>query len=557
MKPPMPAFPRLRRMDPYLLLAIVFAILAFGFKLFLLSQRRPYIDADEGYYMVLARNILAGKGYTLNGLPNIIFPPFLPGCIALVSILCRDLQLSLSLISAISGSALGLVAFLIARKRVSPAFALLGSLLVLFAYQMNEFLPVYSRYIDTLYRGSDILSCFLIFTALYFSIGFLESGKLIKALGAGVVLSLGYLTRPEAVLLLILIVLSLFIAGTAVSIRVRIKGALLMIFAFSLFASPYVIFLKNVTGAWTLSGKVSAAQNYRTTLLQVIDKNDWAPFRSEHYSLNPEKTEMNDTYFGYYEKAPRGNTKSQVGSIKNGLTNLRHYGVVPRTLFPPYLLVLGILGLCFSIPHIFKVGHAVDLLLVSLVPFSLAVESLSYPIPRHHLFLVPFACLYAVIGMSSILSRLPRANSKAKRLYGGLILAVCIISVGYEYFRNLEASYLNIPTLNEAMSADVEVGRLLKAKSPETIMSEQPGFAVRAFSDWQVLPNVGLSQALEFGVHKNVDLVVVRDQTKSYYRIIDLKRSQLSIGPNGNYSYRMVEKGPRYEWLEVQKDDSP
>jgi len=555
MKRPMVAFSRLRRMDPHVLSAIVLAILALVFKLFLLYKRRPYIDADEGYYMVLARNMLTGKGYTLNGLPNIIFPPFLPGCIAFIYILCRDLQLSLSLISAISGSALGIVVFLIARKKVSPALALLGSLLVSFAYQMNEFLPVLSRYIDTLYRGSDTLNCCLIFTALYFSMRFLETGKLIKAILAGIFLSLGYLTRPEGIILFILIVSSIFIARTAVPTKVRVTGALSMIIAFSLFATPYVIYLKNVTGAWTLSGKANAAQNYRNTLLQVIGKNDWAPFRSEHYSLNPEKMEMNDTYFGYYKKAPRGNAKSHVGLIKNVLTNLRHYGVVPKTLFPLYLLVLVVFGIFFSIPNIFKLGNSVDLLLFSLVPFSLAVESLSYPIPRHHLFLMPFACIYAVIGMSSLLSRLPHANSRAKRLYGGAILAICIISVGYEYFRKLDTSYFNLPILNKAMSADVEVGRLLKAKSPETIMSEQPGFAVRAFSDWQVLPNAGLPQALVFGIHKKVDLVVIRDQTKPYYRIIDLKRSKLSIGPNINYSYRLLEKGQYYEWLEVRSED--
>jgi hypothetical protein len=328
-----------------------------------------------------------------------------------------------------------------------------------------------------------------------------------------------------------------------------------MIIAFSLFATPYVIYLKNVTGAWTLSGKANAAQNYRNKLLQVIDKSDWAPFRSEHYLLNPEKMEMNDTYFGYYKKAPGENAKSHIGLIKDVLANLRHYGVVPRTLFPPYLLVLAFFGIIYSLSNIFKHRNSVDLLLISLVPFSLAVESLSYPIPRHHLFLVPLACIYAVIGMSSLLSRLPHANLRAKRLYGRAILAICIISVGYEYFRNLDGSYFNLPILNKAMSVDVEVGRFLKAKSPETIMSEQPGFAVRAFSDWQVLPNAGLPQALEFGVHKKVDLVVIRDQTRPYYQIIDLKRSKFSIGPNINYSYRLLEKGQCYEWLEVRSED--
>ncbi len=554
MKKPFFVFARLKRMDPYVLGAIVLSILAFAFKLFLLYKRRPYIDPDEGYYMVLARNILTGHGYTLNGLPNIIFPPFLPGCIAAFYFLCGDLQLSLSLITAMSGSVLGIIVFLIARRKVSPVLALSGSFLALFAYQMNAFLPVVSRYIDTLYRGSDTLNCCLIFAALYFSIRFLETGRVIKAVLAGFLLSLGYLTRPEGILLAFLIVSSIFVARTTVPTKVRIQGALALIIAFSLFAAPYVIYLKNVTGAWTLSGKVSAVQDYRRTLLQVIDKNDWAPFRSEHYSLNPEKTEMNDTYFGYYKKAPRGNSRTQAGPLKNIFTNLKHYSIVPGTLFPPYLLVLALIGIIFSISRIFISNSSVDLLLISLVPFSLAIESLSYPIPRHHLFLVPLACIYTVIGMGSLLAKLPRAKSRAKTFYGGVLLLVCVVSIGFEYFVIFKRSYLNIPILNQAMSADVEVGRLLKARSPETIMSEQPGFAVRAFSDWQVLPNDALPQTLAFGAHKKVDLVVLGDQTRPFYRIIDLKRSKLSTGPNDNYTYNLLEKGQYYEWLEAQSE---
>ncbi len=555
MKRPIIALSKAGKPDPYIIWASVLSIIAFVFKLYLLYKRRPYIDPDEGYYMVLARNILTGNGYALNGLPNIIFPPFLPGCIAAFYILCRDLQFSLGLVTALSGSLLGIIVFVIARRKVSPGLALLGSFLALFAYQMNAFLPVVSRYIDTLYRGSDTLNCCLIFAALYFSIRFLETGRAMKAVLAGLLLSLGYLTRPEGLLLTFFIVLSIFAARTALPAKVRIKGALSLIIAFSLFAAPYVIYLKNVTGAWTLSGKVNAAQSYRGTLLQVIDKNDWAPFRSEHYSLNSEKTEMSDTYFGYYQSALRGNAKIQAGPLKNIFTNLKHYSIVPATLFPPYLLVLALIGIIFSILRIFKYDNSVDLLLISLVPFSLAIESLSYPIPRHHLFLVPLACLYAVIGVGSLFTKLPRAKSRARTFYGGALLLVCLISIGFEYFIIFKRSYLNIPILNQAMSADVEVGRFLKAKNPGTIMSEQPGFAVRAFSDWQVLPNAALPQALMFGVHKKVDLVVVGDQTKPYYRIIDLNRSKLSTVPNVNYGYFPLEKGQYYELLEARSED--
>ena len=111
---------------------------------------------------------------------------------------------------------------------------------------------------------------------------------------AGVFFALAYLTRPESLILFLFEVFVLIILKTTSSKGIRSRHIAWMILTFILFSAPYVISLKNTTGRWILSGKVSAAQEYRESLLQVIGREDWDPFKKNHYSLSKkEKTCLN------------------------------------------------------------------------------------------------------------------------------------------------------------------------------------------------------------------------------------------------------------------------
>ena len=46
-------------------------VAALAFRLVLLMARGDYIVYDEGYYLLLARSLRAGHGFTLNGLPHV------------------------------------------------------------------------------------------------------------------------------------------------------------------------------------------------------------------------------------------------------------------------------------------------------------------------------------------------------------------------------------------------------------------------------------------------------------------------------------------------------
>jgi 4-amino-4-deoxy-L-arabinose transferase-like glycosyltransferase len=535
------------------LIILAVSLLAFVFKMFLLSQRSLYIDPDEGYYLILARNLVHGNGYAFNGLPNIIFPPFLPLAIAFLYLLVHNLQLSLNIITALSGTLLGVIAYLIARKKL-PVLARFGCfLLVLFSLELNSFLPVPLRYTHVLYRGSDILNCFLVLASVYWTILLMEKDRYGYAVLAALTLALAYLTRPEgfilwAGLLGLLLLLKLL---SAVNLSWKRLACFLLVFAVA--ALPYIFYLKTVTGKWMLSGKVSASQKYRSALLEVIQKDNWAPFNSIHYALNKDSSEMNDLYFGYHresDETPVAAAEPLTGRI---LSNLSLFWIIPKTLVPLPFLPFFLLGLGSALYNVVKKGSRQDLALLSLVPYSLVVEALSYPIPRHHLFLVPVVILYSGQGAVLFSSLLSPKNAITQKKVTFLVFAVLFILVMYDHIIYSSRSLLNEPAFRAAREIEMTISRRLKKAGAEVIMSSHPSFAVWASSDWQVLPQASLPRQLVFMRKKRVDYAVLTEGKRVFYHILDLRNSQLPERPEDPFAIQAIENYDYFDVVRVLK----
>lgn len=65
---------------------------------------RGVLDYDETYYYILGRNLLTGRGYTLNGLPHTAFPPLYPILTGLSSLVWPAVRWSTSSVSAVAGA---------------------------------------------------------------------------------------------------------------------------------------------------------------------------------------------------------------------------------------------------------------------------------------------------------------------------------------------------------------------------------------------------------------------------------------------------------------------
>ncbi len=516
------------KQDKHILIFIILFLFAFIFKFILLAQRTKYfIDPDEGYYLILARNLVESKGYALNGLPNIIFPPFLPLLIGLFFFVFKDFIFSLNLITALSGVIIGFIVYEISKKKLSLPGKLGVAILALFIYQLNAFIPLSSRYIKVLYRGSDILNVLLIITSLYFIIKLVEENQNKFSILSGLFLSLAYLTRPEAFILYILLIFILIIFKFFSLGGLSYQKIISFVFTFMILASPYILYLQQTTGQWMISGKITAAQKYRNTLLKVIENEDWSSFFSIHYSLNNELLEIDDVYFGFYKETKTENNKLFDIKLKTIWENLGLYFIIPKTIFPLYLLPFFLLGLWKAILDLKKKKNSYDVILLILFPYSLLIEVLSYPIPRHHLFLLPVFIYYSVQGIIFLSSKFSRKNLITKRKMESFILVLIIGLIINTYIKNIPKSLFLNPRFERAKEVEVRISQILKEKKAEVIMSTHPEFAVRAQSDWQVLPIGSLQDIVCFALKKEVDFIILREKNKLYYHIIDISNNLL------------------------------
>jgi len=529
---------------------IVLFLLGITFKGFLLWQRSNYIDPDEGYYLLLARNLVSGNGYTINGLFNIVFPPLLPLLIALFYFVFHNLQISLGIITAVSGGLLGLVIFKICRSRFSPRYSVFGAFLVLFIYQLNAIVPINKPYIYVLYRGSDILNSFFVFSILFLAIRLIQTKKIIYSMGAGFLSSLAYLTRPEGLLLWLIVVAILIFLLAVRMAQISFKLILTFILTFIIFSSPYTFYLKKVTGHWMLSGKVAARQEYRNALIKVIKNGDWESFNRVHYSINSNLLEMNDNYFGYHATDRRFES-GIMSSLKNTGENLSLSVVVPKVLFPYPLLIFFVIGLIDGLIQILKKKSAFDVILFSVFLYSFVLVAVSYPMPRHHLFLVPVFCIYSLLGIRMILSLFMKKMTK--KISYIIVFSIVFFSFASDYIRYFDESSISSKSFKTARQIDRAISEYLKSRGSQIIMSIQPGFAVRAFSDWQVLPRADFYTLLKFALKKRVDHIVLQENTGYYYRIIEMNGSIIPDSVSDKLGYQIIDSRNNFALVRLIK----
>jgi 4-amino-4-deoxy-L-arabinose transferase-like glycosyltransferase len=537
-------------------IVIILAVAAFLLKFYLLYERFIYVDPDEAYYIILARNLLTGNGYAFNGLPNVVFPPFLPLLIALFYLICQDFQYSLIIITALSGALLGVISYKIAGKKFSSLIPIFCAFIVLFIYQLNSFLPLYlTSYIGRLYRGSDILNCLLILASIYFVICLAEKDKYRFALLAGGSFALSYLTRPEGLLLFLIILVCLAFLKIISLISISYKRLLVFLFAFVLLSSPYILYLKNTTGKWNLSGKISSSQDHREALLEVIRNDYWIPFSNIHYAFDKENMEMVQGYFGFHNKLEATSKISFQSFLKNIPENLRMYPIIPKILLPPYIMVFFLLGFAAAAYKIVKRKSTIDIILFMFLPYSLLIEGLSYPIPRHHLFLVPFFCIYAVEGVILASSALARKKKAFERTLLIVIISIIILFIVYDYKANLSLNNLKNPSFRKPLSVNFQISQYLKKRKAQTIMSIHPSFAAMALSDWQVSPQASLFDIIRFGKHKRVDYIVHPEPNGNvnFYNIIDMKNSYIPQDSSDEFGYIVIEQTEYFQLLNLVK----
>lgn len=208
------------------------------------------IKWDEPDYLRLGYNLLHGQGFTTGLYPEAHYTPFYPLVSGLSYLLVRDWEWASNLPFAVFGAALLVPVYALARRFYGPRTALLAALL------LACFPPLT---VSVLYWGTltEPLYLFLVFSALWFAWQAVEGRGLRPFAASGLAFGLAYLTRPEGTTYLILIGLTILVLrGISRGRRNTLLGLGLYLVAFALVAAPYLVYLRGVTGHWSITGKL-------------------------------------------------------------------------------------------------------------------------------------------------------------------------------------------------------------------------------------------------------------------------------------------------------------
>lgn len=300
------------------------------------------IKWDEPDYLRLGYNLLHGQGFTTGLHPEAHYTPLYPLVSGLSYLLVRDWEWASNLPFVIFGAALLVPVYALARRFYGARTALLAALLL-------AGFPALT--VSVLYWGTmtEPLYLFLIFSGLWFAWQAIEGDGLWPFAASGLFFGLAYLTRPEGTTYLILIGLAILALRWSRRDRPRtLMGLGLYLAVFALVATPYLVYLRGVTGHWNVTGKLGVTW----AIGQAVIDADPAEYDRVTASLDASGREI--IWFSpdrFRTSLPELIASDPAGFARRILANARRLIDVffARTAFSHWLLLLVGVGL-FAVP---------------------------------------------------------------------------------------------------------------------------------------------------------------------------------------------------------------
>jgi 4-amino-4-deoxy-L-arabinose transferase-like glycosyltransferase len=213
-------------------------------------SRYYFIQPDSAYLLALGKNIAGGNGLTINNGPHWRYPPAYPALAGWLYLLLGDLEAAGHLVSVLSGVLTIALVYTLTARKYDRRTALIAALLL----ALNPlFVWICTAATAEGFYALAYASFILVMLAL------LSRPSWWAALSAGLVAAVAYLTRAEGFLFLPLGFVTLLVAWWRGRRGWAASSAALALFlaGWLALAFPYMLFLRENLGGWTVSGKIT------------------------------------------------------------------------------------------------------------------------------------------------------------------------------------------------------------------------------------------------------------------------------------------------------------
>ena len=517
---------------------LILIVLALLIRIFIF-QTQKVIETDGPYYAEIGKNLISGNGYIdIEGNLNLLLTPLYPILIGLLSFIIKNLELSARLISIVFGSLLIIPVYLIAKKFYGKKIGYLGAL----------FIALYPPlvYISTI-TYTDSLYLFLLFTSLYIGWLALTENKMKLYLVLGLMLGLTYLTRPEGVFYVIffsVLIILKFIKTLKINIKKIFFSILLLLFGFLIISSPFILFLHNNTGKWSLSEKTDVVFEFREKELYSLEYEEANFGLSEDgksLKLSPYDTTVKKSMLSVILSDPNSVIKRYAKNIY--IENSR---IIP-SLFPFIFIIIIAIGIFGSSWD--KENYKKELFLIILSLYPLLLYPLFWVEERYLLPITPIFIIWLAKGSMELSNWAKKTlNNLAIKINNKIIpiLVVSLILIAFLIGNLIITSSLDKKYEKSDQAIEhKEAGLWLKENSENPIvMSRKPWVSFYSGGKFVLMPYADYKNIINYAKLKKAEYIVIDE------RYIPALRPQLTflINEENTEDLELIYKNTNYKY---------
>ncbi|MEJ2185768.1 MAG: glycosyltransferase family 39 protein, partial [Gemmatimonadota bacterium] len=294
---------------------VVLSSLAILLRLAMFLGRDSYVAFDEGWYLLLGRNLFHGRGYTLSGLQHVALSPLFPILAGALDRIADHPVWAGRIVAALTAGLLVVPCYYLFRRLSGRRTALIGAGVVAVMPSLAPFVTAFWIGWD-LWVGSEPL----LHLAAYAGLALVVAGRVRRrswlfAL-AGLAFALAYMARGEGIIVFGLATAALGVHAVWRRDAPQLGRILLLAAVFAVASAPYWVYLHDVTGQWTITGRGSkptvaiaaVRREERPAASRTIERMLWqdedAPYVRSLFALDRSGTRLANSYWGVPRSAP-------------------------------------------------------------------------------------------------------------------------------------------------------------------------------------------------------------------------------------------------------------